>query len=63
MEGVHESHHRLTGFTRDTERKEMCIIDRALGEIVDFLHNPSKYAEIGATLPKGALLVLSLIHI
>ena len=29
----------------------------ALGEIVDFLHNPSKYAEIGATLPKGALLV------
>ncbi len=29
----------------------------ALGEIVDFLHNPAKYAEIGATLPKGALLV------
>lgn len=26
-------------------------------EIVDFLHNPGKYAEIGAKLPKGALLV------
>ena len=29
----------------------------ALTEIVDFLHNPTKYAEIGASLPKGALLV------
>jgi len=29
----------------------------ALEEIVDFLHNPQKYAEIGADLPKGALLV------
>lgn len=29
----------------------------ALEEIVDFLHNPEKYAEIGADLPKGALLV------
>lgn len=29
----------------------------ALEEIVDFLHNPGKYAEIGANLPKGALLV------
>jgi len=29
----------------------------ALVEIVDFLHDPSKYAEIGADLPKGALLV------
>ena len=29
----------------------------ALTEIVDFLHNPGKYAEIGANLPKGALLV------
>ena len=28
-----------------------------LKEIVDFLHNPKKYAEIGASLPKGALLV------
>ena len=29
----------------------------ALTEIVDFLHNPQKYKEIGASLPKGALLV------
>lgn len=29
----------------------------ALKEIVDFLHNPQKYSDIGATLPKGALLV------
>ena len=29
----------------------------ALREIVDFLHNPHKYALIGAKLPKGALLV------
>ncbi len=28
-----------------------------LSEIVDFLHNPQKYQEIGATMPKGALLV------
>lgn len=28
-----------------------------LKEIVDFLHNPKKYAEIGASLPKGVLLV------
>ena len=26
-------------------------------EIVDFLHNPEKYREIGASMPKGALLV------
>lgn len=29
----------------------------SLTEIVDFLHNPQKYAAIGARLPKGALLV------
>lgn len=29
----------------------------ALEEIVDFLHNPDKYSDIGANLPKGALLV------
>ena len=29
----------------------------SLGEIIDFLHNPQKYTEIGAKLPKGALLV------
>ena len=28
-----------------------------LQEIVDFLHNPKKYEEIGAKMPKGALLV------
>ena len=29
----------------------------SLQEIIDFLHNPQKYADIGAKLPKGALLV------
>ena len=29
----------------------------SLTEIIDFLHNPTKYTDIGATLPKGALLV------
>ncbi|MEF2645053.1 MAG: ATP-dependent zinc metalloprotease FtsH [Oscillospiraceae bacterium] len=29
----------------------------SLVEIIDFLHNPQKYAAIGAKLPKGALLV------
>ena len=29
----------------------------ALNEIVDFLHHPDKYAEVGAKMPKGALLV------
>ena len=29
----------------------------SLTEIIDFLHNPQKYTEIGAKLPKGALLV------
>ncbi|NCB62135.1 MAG: ATP-dependent metallopeptidase FtsH/Yme1/Tma family protein, partial [Clostridia bacterium] len=29
----------------------------SLVEIIDFLHNPTKYTEIGAKLPKGALLV------
>lgn len=28
-----------------------------LTEIVDYLHNPQKYTEIGASMPKGALLV------
>lgn len=31
--------------------------EESLVEIVDFLHNPGKYSEIGAKLPKGALLV------
>ena len=29
----------------------------ALWEVVDFLHNPSKYTEVGAIMPKGVLLV------
>ncbi len=29
----------------------------SLSEIVDFLHNPQKYTQIGANMPKGALLV------
>ncbi len=29
----------------------------SLTEVIDFLHNPQKYTEIGAKLPKGALLV------
>lgn len=29
----------------------------SLVEVIDFLNNPSKYSEIGASLPKGALLV------
>ena len=29
----------------------------SLVEVVDFLHNPAKYSEVGAKLPKGALLV------
>ncbi len=40
--------------------KDVAAQDEAkesLTEIVDFLHNPQKYAAIGARLPKGALLV------
>ena len=29
----------------------------ALQEVVDFLHNPQKYTEVGAVMPKGVLLV------
>ena len=32
-------------------------VKELLQEIVDFLHNPEKYREIGAKMPKGALLV------
>ena len=35
----------------EDEAKELLL------EIVDFLHNPEKYTEIGAKMPKGALLV------
>ena len=40
--------------------KDVAGVDEAkevLTEIVDFLHNPKKYQEIGAVMPKGALLV------
>ena len=45
-----------TGVTFDDVAGEEESKD-ALTEIVDFLHNPDKYAQIGAKLPKGALLV------
>ena len=45
-----------TGVTfKDVAGQEEAI--DSLTEMVDFLHNPQKYAEIGAKLPKGALLV------
>lgn len=31
--------------------------EESLAEIVDYLHDPNKYKEIGATMPKGVLLV------
>ncbi len=31
--------------------------EESLAEIVDYLHDPSKYTDIGATMPKGVLLV------
>ncbi len=42
---------RFSDVAGEDEAKEL------LTEIVDFLHNPEKYAAIGATIPKGALLV------
>ncbi len=42
---------KFTDVAGEDEAKEI------LTEIVDFLHNPEKYAEIGASMPKGALLV------
>lgn len=45
-----------TGVTfRDVAGQEEA--KESMNEIVDFLHNPSKYTQIGAKLPKGALLV------
>ncbi len=47
---------RETGVTfKDVAGQEEA--KESLKEIVDFLHNPGKYTEIGAKLPKGALLV------
>ena len=42
---------RFTDVAGEDEAKEL------LSEIVDYLHNPGRYAEIGANTPKGALLV------
>ena len=42
---------RFADVAGEDEAKEL------LSEIVDFLHDPAKYAAIGAKLPKGALLV------
>ncbi len=42
---------RFADVAGEDEAKEL------LSEIVDFLHDPGKYAAIGAKLPKGALLV------
>ncbi|MDD6316080.1 MAG: ATP-dependent zinc metalloprotease FtsH [Clostridia bacterium] len=42
---------RFDDVAGEDEAKEL------LSEIVDFLHDPQKYSEIGAKLPKGALLV------
>ncbi len=47
---------KSTGVTfRDVAGQEEA--KESLQEVVDFLHNPKKYSEIGAKLPKGALLV------
>lgn len=47
---------KSTGVTfRDVAGQEEA--KESLQEVVDFLHNPRKYAAIGAKLPKGALLV------
>jgi cell division protease FtsH len=47
---------KQTGVTfRDVAGQEEA--KESLTEIVDFLHNPTKYTRIGAKLPKGALLV------
>lgn len=42
---------KFTDVAGEDEAKEL------LTEIVDYLHNPGKYSEIGASMPKGALLV------
>ena len=42
---------KFSGVAGEDEAKEL------LTEIVDYLHNPQKYTEIGASMPKGALLV------
>lgn len=60
--GIGQSHAKMynvenkTGITfKDVAGQEEA--KESLTEIVDFLHNPAKYTEIGAKQPKGALLV------
>ena len=60
--GIGQSHAKMynienkTGITfKDVAGQEEA--KESLNEIVDFLHNPSKYTAIGAKQPKGALLV------
>lgn len=59
--GIGKSHAKMyvkkqTGVTfKDVAGQEEA--KESLQEVVDFLHNPKKYTEIGAKLPKGALLV------
>ncbi len=60
--GVGKSNAKLYNMEKTTgvTFKDVAGQDEAkesLQEMVDFLHNPKKYTEIGAKLPKGALLV------
>ena len=61
MMGIGKSHAKMyveqqTGITfKDVAGQDEA--KESLQEVVDFLHNPKKYTEIGAKLPKGALLV------
>lgn len=62
MGGVGKSNAKMYGIEKATgvTFKDVAGQDEAkesLTEIIDFLHNPGKYAQIGAKLPKGALLV------
>jgi len=60
--GVGKSNAKLYEVEKETgvTFKDVAGQDEAkesISELVDFLHNPGKYQEIGARLPKGALLV------
>lgn len=61
MMGIGKSHAKMyveqqTGVTfKDVAGQDEA--KESLQEVVDFLHNPQKYTQIGAKLPKGALLV------
>lgn len=62
MMGFGKNNAKMYGVEKETgvTFKDVAGQDEAkesLQEVVDFLHNPRKYTEIGAKLPKGALLV------